>query len=181
MKSYRKNNMTTKLVTPESVKSLMQLTPMRYYLGSDMVEAMPYPHNGQPGMLVLREKKEGDLTSKWMPLADFNRRFSSVQKLSFGQAMLMLEQGLKVSRKRWGSENDTRLYLILTSGDGGITLIQDPEADGPAIKTKQWVPVNNDIVSNDWYLVHYDQLETEKETAYGSSEFKVGRYSGPVG
>lgn len=78
------------------------------YIGTKIIQATPMDGaQGQPGYQVVYE----DGYSSWSPAHAFERAYSKIDAMTFGDALLMLKAGKRVARAGW---NGKGMWLALS-------------------------------------------------------------------
>lgn len=131
--------------------------------GSDEGYLVEYVDGGKPNT------SEYNGYVSWSPKEQFDNAYKASGNLSFGDAVVYLKQGFKVSRKGWNGKN---MYVILMNGyPEGIpankeTAIKHDIEEGSLIKVRPhfalwtaqqdlagWTPSGSDCLANDWEIV----------------------------
>ena len=123
------------------------------YYGTKRVTAWPQERDGKPGYAV----KYSDGYISWSPEEPFEEAYQPITGMSFGHAIVALEEGQKVARSGW---NGKGMYL-LHAGSGTFHINGRPEGKLlPFLVMRTvtgdyvpWLASQTDMLANDWQIV----------------------------
>lgn len=128
--------------------------------GSDEGYLVEYLDGGEPN--------HKDFTGyiSWSPKEQFDKGYNSNGSYSFGDVLLLLEEGKRVARKGWNGK-DMFVYLVPANKYLAVTdaAIEHYGAGqyvpynayfalkNPDDTVSTWVPSVNDCMAKDWYII----------------------------
>lgn len=141
------------------------------YIGTKIIQATPEKHaDGRDGYQVVYP----DGYTSWSPADVFERAYRRTDRMTFGDALVMLEAGKRVARAGW---NGKGMWLSL-SGDGVRNIpaaafwsannadfaASQPDGTAPVLpcitmKTAEgsilmgWLASQSDMLAKDWQVV----------------------------
>ena len=133
---------------------------MKLFYGTKLVLAEPQEKQGKEGYAV----KYNDGYTSWSPKDVFDAAYQSLNALSFGHALMVLQDGKKVARSGWNGKGmflyhvPANSYPAQTEAAKGVFGDTVPYVAYIAMKTAQgnvvpWLASQTDVLANDWQLV----------------------------
>jgi len=136
---------------------------MKEYIGTKVIKAERMQKDGEDGYKVIYHNPNNTTYESWSPLDVFEEAYKSSGNLSFGDAIYLMENGYKLSRKGWNGKSMYIQYFSPVAHGLEEFTILDTEPNGTTnpllpflmMKTADnmfvpWLASHSDMLSDDW-------------------------------
>lgn len=135
---------------------------MKKYIGTKVVQAVPWEREGRAGYKVIY----ADGYVSWSPADAFEEAYRQCDAMPFGLAIEAAKKGKKVARKGWNGK-DMFVFLVQVdcfTADTDLSCTQNEAGNVetfPSLAMKTvgnkicvgWLASQTDMLADDWYIV----------------------------